>query len=136
MLMTTTITDRRLFQQRLIGPSFASPEEVVGWLGAVQAQEYAGAKWALGLRLQGFTDADIEPAFTEGRILRTHVMRPTWHFVLPADIRWLLELTAPRVNAFNAYMYRQQGLDDALFLRSNDALAKALEGGKQLTRVE
>ena len=60
----------------------------------MQAQDYLGAKWALGLRLPGTTDAKIEQAFNDGAILRTHVMRPTWHFVAPADIRWLLALTA------------------------------------------
>jgi hypothetical protein len=63
-------------------------------------------------------------------------MRPTWHFVLPAEIRWIIELTAPRVNALNAHMYRRLELDDALFVRSNAVLIKALEGGKQLTRAE
>jgi hypothetical protein len=63
-------------------------------------------------------------------------MRPTWHFVLPHDIRWLLKLTAPRVNAASAYYYRRLGLDDAVFRRSNHALARALEGGNQLTRTE
>ncbi len=63
-------------------------------------------------------------------------MRPTWHFVSPADIRWLLALTAPRVHAASAYYYHAQGLDDAIFTRSNAALAKALQGGKQLTRLE
>lgn len=134
--MTTTIALRRLLQQGLVEKSFASPEEVVAWLGAVQAQDYPGAKWALGLRMQQATDDVIDQAFNEGRILRTHVMRPTWHFVMPTEIRWIIELTAPRVNALNAYMYRQQELDDALFARSNSAIAKALEGGKQLTRAE
>ena len=108
----------------------------MAWLGAVQAQDYPGAKWALGLRMQQATDDVIDQAFNEGRILRTHVMRPTWHFVMPTEIRWIIELTAPRVNALNAYMYRQEELDDVLFARSNAAIAKALEGGKQLTRVE
>ena len=84
----------------------------------------------------GVTDADVEQAFIDGLILRTHVMRPTWHFVTPADIGWLLDLTAPRVNQANAYMYRRLELDDALFRRSNDAIARALEGGKHLTRAE
>jgi hypothetical protein len=90
----------------------------------------------LGLRLQGATDNDIEQSFTDGAILRTHVLRPTWHFVTPSDIRWLLALTAPRVHAVNAYMYRKLELDSALFKRSNAALAKALQGGNQLTRDE
>ena len=131
------IVVQRLHNQQLEQTSLHTPGEVVAWLGAVQAQEYGPAKWALGLRLPpGVTDADVEQAFTGGLILRTHVMRPTWHFVTPADIRWLLDLTAPRVNQANAYMYRKLELDDALFRRSNAAIARALQGGQQLTRTE
>jgi hypothetical protein len=86
--------------------------------------------------MQHATDDVIERAFTAGTILRTHVMRPTWHFVTPADIRWLLELTAPRVNALNVHHYRQLELDDALFRRSNAVIATTLQGGRQLTRAE
>ncbi|HEU4783912.1 MAG TPA: winged helix DNA-binding domain-containing protein [Ktedonobacterales bacterium] len=128
---------RRLSQQRLIGQRFATPAEVVGWLGAVQSQEYLGAIWSLGMRMAGAaTDDMIERAFTEGAILRTHVMRPTWHFVAPADIRWLLELTAPRIKATIAYYDRQHGLDDALYARCDEIIARTLEGGKHLTRAE
>lgn len=132
----TNIAVQRLHNQQLEQPKFSTPAEVVGWLGAVQAQEYALAKWALGSRLEDVSEADVEQALTDGLILRTHVMRPTWHFVTPADIRWLLELTAPRVNAFNAYMYRQLELDDDLFQRSNAAITAALQGGRHLTRAE
>lgn len=130
------IAVQRLHHQRLVQTQFQAPGEVVAWMGAVQAQEYAFAKWALGLRMMDATDAVIEQAFNEGTILRTHLMRPTWHFVTPADIRWMLELTGPRVNAFNAYKYRQLELDDALFRRSHAAIVKALQGGQQLTRAE
>ncbi len=130
------VAQRRLYSQGLAGEKFERPEEVVGWMGAVQAQDYPAAKWALGLRLRDAVDADVERAFAEGRILRTHVMRPTWHFVLPADIRWLLALTGPRVNAGNASNYRALELDDGLIARGHDVLAKALEGGKELTRPE
>src|SRR5579872_163966 len=130
------IAHLRLHNQLITQQTFEKPCDVVQWLGAVQAQDYMAAKWALGLRLQGTTDNTIEHAFTNGEILRTHVMRPTWHFVAPADIRWLLALTAPRVHAASAYYYHAQGLDDAIFTRSNAALAKALQGGKQLTRLE
>jgi len=130
------IAHQRLLNQQIAQTTFTQPAELVAWLGAVQSQDYAGAKWALGLRLQGVADDDIEHAFTAGAILRTHVMRPTWHFVAPADIRWLLALTAPRVNALNAYYYRKLELDQALFTRSNAALIKALQGGKQLMREE
>ncbi|MDQ2888137.1 MAG: winged helix DNA-binding domain-containing protein [Chloroflexota bacterium] len=130
------IVQQRLHSQHISRQTFAKPGDVVEWLGAVQAQDYAAAKWALGLRLQGTTDDAIEQAFSSGAILRTHIMRPTWHFVAPADIRWLLALTAPRVNAAAAYWYRRLELDDSLFARSNTALTKALQGGKQLTRPE
>lgn len=126
----------RLHNQLIAQRILEKPVDVVQWLGAVQAQDYAAAKWAVGLRLQSATDDAIEQACTEGAILRTHVMRPTWHFVSPTDIRWLLALTAPRVNALNAYYYRQQELDDAVFRSSNAVLIKALQGGKQLTRAE
>ena len=130
------IAQQRLHNQLITRQTFEKAGDVVRWLGAVQAQDYAAAKWALGLRMQNSTDEIIEQAFAVGAILRTHVMRPTWHFVLPADIRWMLALTAPRVNAGNASWYRRLELDDALFIRSNAVLAKALQGGKQLTRAE
>lgn len=135
-MTTLDIARRRLFNQHLVGASFERPDEVVRWLGAVQAQEYAGAKWGVAQRTQGITDAAIDRAFAAGTILRTHVMRPTWHFVAPADIRWMLTLTAPRVHAANAYYYRKLGLDTSVFAHSNAVLAKALQGGKQLTRPE
>ena len=130
------IVRQRLYNQHLVGVPFEKPSDVVGWLGAVQAQEYAGAKWAIAQRTQGITDAALEQAFAEGAILRTHIMRPTWHFVTPADIRWMLELTAPRVSALNAHYYRKLELDDSLFVQSHALLAKALQGGQQLTRPE
>src|SRR5262245_64268285 len=132
-MVPTAIALQRLSQQRLSQNPLATPAEVVAWLGAVQAQDYPGAKWALGMRMQPDTDDLIEQAFTAGTILRTHVMRPTWHFVTPADIRWLLELTAPRVNALNAHYYRQQELDEALLGRSNAIITQALQGGQSLT---
>ena len=107
---------------------------MVQWLCAVQAQEFAQTKWGLGLRLLHIKDDEIEKDFTEGKIIRTHLLRPTWHFVAATDIRWLLTLTAPRVNIINAYMYRQLELDGSVFKRCNDILIKTLQGNKQLTR--
>ena len=134
--VTINIAYQRLRSQHLEGEPLHSAAEVVGWLGAVQAQEYAGAKWALGLRLRRTTEAAIEQAFDAGAILRTHVMRPTWHFVTPEDIRWMLALTAERVTSRMAYYDRQIGLNAAVYRQSGAALAKAMEGGKQLTRAE
>jgi hypothetical protein len=133
-MTNTDILRYRLINQQIAGTEFKEPQEIVTWLGAMQAQEYAMAKWAIGLRLPGLIDADVEKAFNDGDILRTHMLRPTWHFVSPADIRWMLSLTAPRVNAVNAYYYRKFELDNALFKRSNNILAKSLQGGKELTR--
>lgn len=130
------IVNLRLRNQQLVNSSFHKPTDVLKWLGAVQAQDFHGAKWALGLRLQNATDELIEKAFANGEIIRTHVMRPTWHFVAASDIRWLLKLTAPRVNMIARHYYRKFELDDAVFKRTNKALERALRGGRQLTRQE
>ncbi|HEU5290451.1 MAG TPA: winged helix DNA-binding domain-containing protein [Cyclobacteriaceae bacterium] len=131
----TDIIRIRLDNQQLSATNLQTPAEVVHWMGAMQAQEYAMAKWAIALRLKNVTESTIEKEFNDGAILRTHVMRPTWHFVAPEDIRWLLMLTAPRVHAANAYMARQVEIDKKLLTRTNNIIAKALEGGKFLTRT-
>lgn len=132
----SAIAEQRLHNQNLSCVAFTQPREVVQWLGAMQAQDYAGAKWAIAQRAHGLTDAALERALADGAILRTHVLRPTWHFVAPSDIRWMLQLTAPRVHALNAYHYRQQELDVAIFKKSKAVLTKALRDGQQLTRAE
>lgn len=137
-----TATDRRallearLRNQRLIRPGRATAAEVVAWFGAVQAQEYAQARWGVGQRGAGLTDAAVEAAFDAGHILRTHVLRPTWHFVAPADIRWMLALTGPRVSATMAPYLRQTGLDEHTLARAQQIFTQALEGGRFLTRRE
>ena len=124
----------RLDNQRLLSSQFSKAVDVVRWLGAVQAQDFNAAKWALALRMRKATDTSVEEAFNKGEIVRTHVMRPTWHFVASEDIRWLLQLTAPRVNLRAGSGYRMFELDTAVFKRSNKTLTKALQGGKHLTR--
>jgi len=131
-----TLLTRRLHNQRLARSEFRRPADVVAWLGAVQAQDYPAAKWALGLRAPGLTDADVENAFTEGRILRTHVLRPTWHFVTPADIRWMLALTGPRLHKTCGPYNRALGLDDAILKRCRAMIERALRDGTQLTRAQ
>jgi hypothetical protein len=127
----------RLLRQHLTGTPLPTPEAVVGWLGAVQAQEFAVAKWSVAQRSRGHvTSADLDRALAEGRILRTHALRSTWHFVLPADMRWLLMLIGPRVRARMASYYWQNGLTDAVFARSQAVLREALAGGRQLIRKE
>jgi Winged helix DNA-binding domain len=135
--LSISIVLRRLHQQLLLGKRpRRSPSEVVEWFGAVQAQDFAGAKWAIGLRIPDSTDEQVEREFSEGRILRTHVIRPTWHFVVPSDIQWLCELTGLRVKTANRYMQRQLGLNNEVFSRSTKVIEKALEGRKYLTRAE
>jgi hypothetical protein len=134
--MKTVIISERLRNHKLSSPTFNKPADVVRWFGAVQAQDYRAAKWALALRMQKATNADVEDAFNRGEMLRTHLLRPTWHFVAPEDIRWLLQLTAPRIDLRCASVYRTYELDALLLKRSNRALTKALKDGKQLTRSE
>ncbi|MDQ6480238.1 winged helix DNA-binding domain-containing protein [Dyadobacter sp. LHD-138] len=131
---TQEIIHSRLINQKIAHSTFNDPAEIVKYMVAMQAQEYAMAKWAIGLRVPGTTEADVEKAFNQGAILRTHIMRPTWHFVAPEDIRWMITLTAPRVNAINAFMYRKCEIDEKTFNQCNDILTKTLEGGKHLTR--
>ena len=126
---------RRLANQRLLRSSFRTPAEVVSWLGAMQSQDYPGAKWAIGLRA-AVTDEDVERAVDEGAIVRTHILRQTWHFVARDDIRWMLALSGPRVNAISAHYYRKMELDERTFTRSRTVFERALRDGRSLTRPE
>jgi hypothetical protein len=132
----TDLRRRRLRNQCLVAPARATLAEIVGRFGAMQSQEYSGAKWSVGQRVAGADDAAVQAALDHGTVLRTHVLRPTWHFVRPADIVWLQRLTAPRVHAYSAYYYRQTGVDDELVARSNALICAALAGGNHLTRTE
>jgi hypothetical protein len=126
----------RLRNHNLIRPSRRDPAQVIATLGAMQAQDFPAAKWGIGLRAPGCDDAAIEMAFNDGAILRTHVLRPTWHFVAAADIKWMLQLSAPRVHAANAYYYRLAGLDAKVFARSCAMISRVLEGRHFQTRAE
>jgi hypothetical protein len=136
LIRSGDVVRRRLAGQFLTAPRPPNASDVVSALGAVQAQDYAGAKWALAQRTQGATDAGIERELSDGSILRTHVLRPTWHFVTPRDIRWMLALTAPRVRAAMAYHDRVLELDARVVRRSNKALTQALTRGRHRTRAE
>lgn len=103
-------------------------------MGCVQSQEYLSAKWALALRAPGLTGDAIDEALARGDILRTHILRPTWHFVTPDDIRWLLALTGPRIDALAQPQYRQFGLDDKTRSRMHDVIVDSLSEGAHLTR--
>lgn len=126
----------RLRIQGILAPRFSSPEETVGWLGAVQSQEYAYARWSIGKRAPTVDEAAVDRALADGSILRTHILRPTWHYVRPDDIRWMQAATAHRVRSVMASYDRTLDLDEPLFARSAEMIARALEGGRHRTRVE
>src|SRR2546423_1544563 len=133
-----TFADRRLRAQRIVRPEHETVRDVVTWMLAIQAQDYAGAKWAVALRVKGGAvgEADVERAVADGTIVRTHVMRGTWQFVTPADARWLLALLGPRVIASSARRYRWLGLDAAAFRKSRTLMTRALRDGNAHTRDE
>ena len=131
------IVEQRLRSQRLTRGGFQRADEVVACFGAVQAQEYEPAKWALGLRMKRLAlSGEIQRALDEGSILRTHVMRPTWHFVSRADIRWLIELTGSRVQRVMSTYDRQLGLDEKILVRGATLIQSALGDRNYLTRAE
>ncbi|HEX2717418.1 MAG TPA: winged helix DNA-binding domain-containing protein [Gemmatimonadaceae bacterium] len=130
------VARRRIANQFLLVTPHATPVEVVAALGAVQAQDYHGAKWGVAQRTTGATDADLERAVAGGVIIRTHVLRPTWHFVAPADLRWMLELTGPRIANGMPARHRELEIDAAVRRRASRALATALRDGRHHTRAE
>ena len=130
------ITHQRLNNQQILHTKFTTPGQLVSWLGAIQAQDYKGAKWAIGLRLSGITDKDVEQAIANKTVVRTWPMRGTLHFVAPNDVRWMLELLTPRVIAKNSFRYKQLELNDGIFQHCIKLSIKALQGNKQLTRYE
>ena len=134
-MTNSDIAHLRLHNQHIAGTGFVTPRDVVHWLGAVQGQDYLGVLWAVGLRMQNGTEAAVEQAFAERSIVRTWPMRGTLHLVAAADVRWMLDLLAPRVIASHARRLQQRfGLDDAALGRCRDLFVAALQGGKQLSR--
>lgn len=130
------IAGLRLSIQRLSAPRFATPEAVVGWFGAMQSQEYGYAKWSIGQRAPGVDEAAVDVALAEGTILRTHVLRPTWHYVRREDIRWLQAATRQRVISAMRPYDRPLELDEKLYARCNEIIGRALEGGNHRTRAQ
>jgi hypothetical protein len=133
-MTTRDIIKLRLINQQIAYTHCKEPAELVSFLIAMQAQEYPMAKWAIGLRLSGTSDKQIEEDFNKGLFLRTHILRPTWHFVSPVDIRWIQTLTAPNVHAFNGYYYRRWELDARMFSLSMKLVERMLQGKNFLSR--
>ena len=132
------IPNIRLLNQQLLNPLFREPKELVSWMGAMQAQNYSMVKWAVGMRLKSATIQTVEKALREGEILRTHVMRPTWHLVAAEDIRWMLKLSAQRIISANDSFAKGYDLDipNELYTKAHDLLEKILCGKKSMTKQE
>ena len=135
-MTNTNVARQRLFNQRIEGEKFQKPEEAVRWLGAVQAQDYMQALWAIGLRLRSATIADVERAIADGKIVRTWPMRGTIHFVPPEDARWMLELSASRMLARDGRRLEQLKLDREIMERCKELFHNALKGGGRLPRPD
>jgi hypothetical protein len=129
---------QRLAAQRIARREHADPAALVGWMGAMQAQDPAGARWAVGMRLAGrrTTESAILRALDAGSVIRTHLMRGTWQLVAAADLHWMLPLVAPVVMRRAAHRMHQLDLDDRTFSRARRALEHALRDGGHLTRLE
>jgi hypothetical protein len=135
-MIPAEILRRRLENHGIARASFRKPQDVVAWFGAVQAQDYLGSLWAIGLRTQRATEARVESAEAQRAIIRTWPMRGTLHFVTPADARWMIKLLAPRVLSRNAArLKREVDVDASVVARSRDIVERALEGGKRLERA-
>lgn len=130
----TDIAQLRLKNQQLAATKFTTGKELVSWMGAMQAQDYAMAKWAIGVRLPGSTIDSVEQAIRSGEIIRTHLLRPTWHWVAADDLRWMLALTAPRILSAMKSRHRELELSPPVVAKSIGVFEKALTGGRHLTR--
>lgn len=126
----------RLSSQYIEHPQATTPKQVVAHMGAMQAQDYLMAKYAIGIRLPGLTNETLEKALDDGDIIRTHVMRPTWHFVAAEDLHWMLELTAPQIWPILKSANKQFGLTDAIMKKSRKILEQLFADGAHLTRDE
>jgi hypothetical protein len=130
------IAVRRLKSQSLVGSTFRTAAEVVAYFGAMQAQEYLCALWAVGMRVPDSTEAEIRQAVEQREIVRGWPMRGTIHFTAAEDTRWILELTAPRQLAIYGRRLAELGLDEATLAQANDTMAQALDMDGRLSRPQ
>jgi len=135
-MVLSNISTSRIQNQEITNHRFNLPLDLVSHMGAMQAQDFQMARWAIGLRLQHATDNLILEAYNSGEIIRTHLMRPTWHFVSSNDVYWMLQLTAPQIKTLSKSRNKQLELDNNIFKKSNVLLEKNLRNRANLTREE
>lgn len=127
----------RLRNQWLVNSPAKSPHDVVSRFLCVQAQDYLGALWAIGLRIPGCTEADVERALAERIIIRTYPLRGTLHFIPAEDVRWVLDLLASEtLRRAGPRLEKESGLTPAVLRKGRAVVREALQGGQQLTRKE
>ncbi|HEU4425421.1 MAG TPA: winged helix DNA-binding domain-containing protein [Pilimelia sp.] len=137
MVQDLDIARWRLRSQHLVWPYAVSAGQAVGSLLAVQAENASQAAWAVASRTRNPDQADLATLLDEGAVLRTHVLRPTWHFVRAEDIGWLLDLTGPRVRRVTGQQLRTvHGLDERSIDRAVAAVTEALASRGHLTRAQ
>jgi hypothetical protein len=129
------IAHSRLLHQHIAGTRFEQPDEVVRWMGAMQAQDYQQALWAVGLRMRAPTLAGVEAAIESGKIILTWPLRGTLHFAAAENVRWKLELLSPRRVAADQTRRRQLELDEPTLERCARLFCEALAGGQRLSRA-
>jgi hypothetical protein len=130
------ISNLRLVNQQVIASNYKTAKELVGWMGVMQAQDFNMAKLAVGIRTTGSTETAIEKAINDGDIIRTHVLRPTWHFVTPENIGWMLDLSSEKIKAVMRSSDKQLGITEEIYKKSNPLFEKVLEKAEYLTREE
>lgn len=128
------IARARLVSQRIAGSGPATVADVVRHMGALQAQDYNASLWAIGVRAKGATVRDVEEAVERREIARTWPMRGTLHWVPAEDLRWMVELLAPRAIAKAAARTRQLEIDSAVLSRARALLETALRDGGGISR--
>jgi hypothetical protein len=133
-MTASTLATRRLHAQHVTVLRLPTPVAVVAHLGAIQAQDYASALWAIAVRTANATRADVERAIADRAIVRTWPMRGTLHFVAAGDARWMLELLAPRAQRSVAGLFRKLELDADTFTRCRAIITRALKREPVLAR--
>ena len=128
------ISNMRLINQKISKTEFRSAKEIVSWMGAMQAQDYSMCKLATAIRLMNSTTSALESALNNGEILRTHIMRPTWHLVAAEDIYWMLELTAPQIRKILNTNDKRFELTDQIYAKTNTVLENVLSNNCSMTR--
>jgi hypothetical protein len=130
------IAKSRLMNQGITSTLFKKPIEVVKWMGAMQAQDFLMAKWAVGVRQSKPVENKVESAINNGEIIRTHVLRPTWHFIAADDVYWMTSLSSEKIKSSLRSRHRDLELTEAIIIKTLKIIERSLSNRTFLTREE